>query len=239
MTHEAFLLLTLPDVELTAPGVRERGTLELECLTVPAAPTARDVFLVLKLGRYETVIDPERHVTVSTTIPTERTYHLHGTPVDPNAITIRVLAGEKSGDTLRAADIETFDAILEQYASFTPGAPHAERTDSGAAYHLSDGKEDLRGRLVLVDQDNGEVLGTVGDSRTAIHEDPSITRRGHEHEPVVIDVGPGGELESARDIFVRAIPEREQTMMTRGASMLRYVDSPGDLFCLSYLTRPT
>jgi spartin len=77
--------------------------------------------------------------------------------------------------------------------------------------------EDLRVRLVLVDQDNGEVIGPV-DQR--VLADPHLMERGHERDAVVIDVGPTGELEAARDIFARAIPPQEHNMLTRGASML-------------------
>jgi hypothetical protein len=216
-THEAFLLLTIPDVELTAPNHHERGLLELECVTVPAAPTARDVFLVLRLGRYETVIDPERQITVRTDAGHggARTYTFHRTTSDPAEITVTLLAGGKHN----AADIETLDGVLQQYAIFTPGEAHVEPTADGDVYDVTDGKEDLRGRLVLIHHDNGEVLGTVGDK--PVRADPQLFQPGHEHDPVMIDVSARGELDEAREIFVQGIPESEQNLMTRGASMMR------------------
>lgn len=218
-TPQAFLLLALPNVLLTSGAFSQRDTLALECLTVPDAPTERDVFLVLRLGAFEAAVDPARHVSLALSPTGERTYTFHRTASEAAEIVLQVPpAGEKR--THASADVDTFDGILEQYANFRHGDGHVGPTPDGAAFELQDAKEDLRGRLVLVDNDNGEVLGTVGGDSSHIHAEASVTQPGHEHDPVYIEVGPDGEID-AHELFVRAIPPGEHNFITRSASVLR------------------
>lgn len=70
---EGFLLLTLPNVKVSAPFAsppEQTGVLALECVTVPlaktdpnfyitaAGATDRDVWLVLKLNQFEVLLSP-------------------------------------------------------------------------------------------------------------------------------------------------------------------------------------
>jgi hypothetical protein len=112
-----------------------------------------------------------------------------------------------------------------------PEAPRLARHSSGA-FEVVDaqGKEekDYRGRLVLVDESNGEVLGAVGDKQPT-HVDSALA----EEEDVVVDVSGGTRVKEGgvteveldpRKVFVTKIPPGEENYITRGASLIRSVD---------------
>ena len=44
---------------------------------------------------------------------------------------------------------------------------------------------DLRGRFVLMNEDDGQIVGTL-DSSVRVNEDPSLAERGHEGDLVVV-----------------------------------------------------
>jgi spartin len=111
--HEAFLLLSLPDAILTTsdhPPIS--GTLNLECITLAytPAPTSqeRDVFLVLRIGAYESPLDPSRIITLAQNMDGKRVYTFHPCETDGGSVVLTIAApGEKSA--LAAQDVETFD----------------------------------------------------------------------------------------------------------------------------------
>jgi spartin len=222
---EAFVLLTLPDVLLSTSLGTERGPLVLECVTLPQSDQTheRDVILVLRVNALEAVVDPRRQITLSDDPGAPRVYTFHGLADDPTEIilTLPWLPNADSKMSAAAADVETFDTVLQQYAHFTPNAAHLEPAPQlPGTYEVEDADEDLRGRLVLVDENNGEVLGAVGEKDT-IRPDPTLQKTGHEQDAVIIDVGHDEELEG-RELFARAIPPGEHDAITRTASLLRY-----------------
>ncbi|TDL14306.1 hypothetical protein BD410DRAFT_846150 [Rickenella mellea] len=78
------------------------------------------------------------------------------------------------------------------------------------------GDADLKGRLVLVDEDDGEVVGTLGDQFT-ITEDKGLREQGMEKDPVVVELP---EDDAGRDVFVHAIPYEHQDVIMKGATLL-------------------
>ncbi|THH16680.1 hypothetical protein EUX98_g9261 [Antrodiella citrinella] len=173
-------------------------------------------------------------------------------------------------------DAETLDIVLSQYESGVvrhrdgrddghdsqsrtqppPSDQHTtESTDGNAhsAVHIND--PSLRGRLVLMDESSGEVVGELPE-RLSFKEDPALIsgekrkQKGEEAGPVVLELPPdmydaytsgkglpvdviGEDLAETRDVFVRAIPEEEQDWLTTGATVISQVISGSTSLFLS------
>jgi spartin len=216
----SFALLTLPDVLLSTSAGTERGPLVVECVTLDGR-AERDVVLVLRVRALEAVVDPRRHITLAAGDGDPRVYTFHALADDPSelVLTLPAVIPEKASEV--TVDVDTLDAVLEQYADFTPHGAHLEPSADHRTFQLVDDgdDEDLRGRLVLIDETNGAVLGAVGE-RDTIRPDPVLGARGHEQDAVVIDVGADDEL-GARTRFAKAIPPGEHDAITKTASILR------------------
>lgn len=106
------------------------------------------------------------------------------------------------GDT---EDLETFEVLLQQYGSLQEVDPSDSKRDD---------TKDLKGRLVLVDEDDGEIVGTLGD-QFSIREDPDVSRG--EKTPVVIEMPEEGE----REIRVHAMDPEEQDFIIKSAQFIR------------------
>ncbi|KAI0831663.1 hypothetical protein BC628DRAFT_540139 [Trametes gibbosa] len=149
-THPgAFVLLHIPDVTLSAGGVKESGTLALECVTLApddngkTAPLAaslsaddRSLYLVLRLHSLELPLDPVWPISVHVANDGARTYTFQSTTVDPaqapSPIYLTVPTPCRP-DAHRAETIEAFDHILSQYADSdglppTPVSPSQTQT---------------------------------------------------------------------------------------------------------------
>ena len=235
---EAFVLLSLPDATLKSTGFAEVGVLNLECVTlpIPEAKSAeeRTVYLILRLNNYEIPIDPDR-VVERTDIAGTRTYTFAQTPSDPTHL-ILTLKGPRPGssDVESVEKLDTFDNILEQYVINFKGAstangpngpslgaptPSAHTTGIGSVTS----NKDFRGHLVMINEDTGEVVGEVED-RFRIREDPGMYEKGHENEPVIIEVAEESNIESdanALEAFARMVPPDQQNWITKSASVVR------------------
>lgn len=232
MKVEAFLLLTLPNCSLSSQDFAESGTLGLECVTIPtpdaSSASDREVYLVLKLDTSEIPIDPARAIQRSDT-PVARVYTFSGTPNDPNELILSVatVTGDSKNDPL-FEDLDTFEGLLEQYAlDFRTSQTQyqAPPKESPSPPKVSD-TTDLRGQLVMINEETGEVVGQVED-RFRIREDPVMYERGHEKDPVVIDVpDEAGLRESdvdAMEAFARIVPPDQQDWITKSATIVRFV----------------
>lgn len=170
-----------------------------------------------------------------------------------------------------AEDIETFDQLLAQYADLewsyaTPekspvppplparnlqvpptnpprDAPHTNIKASVEEHRPVDDAS-LRGRLVLVDEGNGDVVGELPQT-LRITEDPALpTVLGEtdggtgEAAPVVLELDPdvfdactgarpvgteGEALLELREVFVHAVPPEEHDWVMKGANLIRSV----------------
>jgi spartin len=77
-------------------------------------------------------------------------------------------------------DQETFEVLLSQYGVL-------EEIDVDKKIGGFDGGKEMKGRLVLVDEDNGQVVGTLAEN-VSVREDQNVTEPGREKEPVVVDI---------------------------------------------------
>ncbi|KAF9008983.1 hypothetical protein BDQ17DRAFT_1349310 [Cyathus striatus] len=238
---DAFRLLTLPDASLTSSGHSERGHLSLECVTIQipeSAPESRDVYLVLRLNSSETPIDPATVIQRSDS-PTSRSYMFSATQVYP-AETVLTIPIKLSRDTQLLEDLETFEGILSQYAELR-GSPQYSSgkttTPSAVGVETSDEK-DLRGHLVMINEDTGEVVGEIED-RFKITEDPLIHERGHENDPVIIEVPDDTLAQSdatTMEVFARIVPPDQQDWITKSATVVSHAISMTTNLLLTTIT---
>ncbi|QRV86865.1 Senescence domain-containing protein [Ceratobasidium sp. AG-Ba] len=221
---EGFLLLTIPNCTLkTQDGASQSGVLALECVTIPlrgpqtafsgAAPEVnneRDVWLVLRLNTFETIISPTQ------TIHYTRAQHQFAIPAEDGGVVTLTVPQPMTAAAVE--DLESLEVLLSQYGIIQ---------ETGASSAASKGTGDTKGRLVLVDEDNGAMLGTLGD-QFQIREDPNLVSRGHEKDPVVIEIPERGE-----QVFVHNIAPDEQDWMLRSAGYI----SRGILYATDMATK--
>lgn len=173
--------------------------------------------------------------------------------------TVHLIIPPPTEDTPHVAeDIETFDHLLTQYAELSwtfaspSTAPPPLPARSGRSPAPGDGphqaniKEnvdeakpvadpDLRGRLVLMDEANGDIVGELPKSMD-IREDPALPATAQASDAVVLEMQPemydactgvkdmgaeGDELVEAREVIVRAIPPEEHDWLLKGATLVR------------------
>lgn len=211
---EAFVLLSLPNATLAAKTLIYQGILALECVTVSApsqtrdstTPT-RDVYLVLRLNSFETPLDPSRAVQCSVSNGS-RCYSFLGGSGEEFTVDFRE-PSEHEGHIRE--DFDTFDSILAQYAEFRgPQTSPASSRGFGK-------QEDLRGHIVLVNEESGEIVGEL-DNQLVLQEDSSLNEKGREKVPVIIEIS---DDEDARAVFVRAIPPDQEDAITKSASLIK------------------
>ncbi|KAL5528862.1 hypothetical protein ACEPAG_4836 [Sanghuangporus baumii] len=92
--------------------------------------------------------------------------------------------------------------------SVSPGLPHENLYN-----------DDLRGRLVLVDEHDGELVGTLGE-RYNIREDNALQARGHEKDPVIVDIPADGDTTRAENVYVYPFPLDQQDSIMKTASII-------------------
>ncbi|TFK40246.1 hypothetical protein BDQ12DRAFT_489182 [Crucibulum laeve] len=243
-TTEAFQLLSLPSASLNAPGVSEKGLLSLECVTIPAQEGGgihdRDVYLVLRLNMSETPIDPARTIQRSDDNG-RRIYAFYPTPNDPFELVLTITLPSNGSDPQLLEDIDTFESILGQYADLR-GSPHSGGNVSSSpvvGVEQNSGEKDLRGHLVMINEDTGEVLGEVED-RFRIREDPGMHQQGHESDPVVIEVpdeqGLAESDANAMEVFATLVPPDQQDWITKSATVVSHAISMTTNLLLTTIT---
>lgn len=222
---QGFLLLTLHDVEASLPAIMNAprvitGNLALECVTLPVSQNEeRDVWIVMRIGAYEMPISPtqvirhDRNTHTFSFISSELSTH-----VVEWSIRIKDPKGELEGQ-----DLETFEVILAQYAAledFTgeKSSQHMAASSTTAPSEQTWTDSSLRGRLVLVDEADGKVVGSLGDQYT-IKEDDALHARGKEKDPVVIDIPEDGQ--GRQEVVAHPIDYYEKDFIMKSASLIR------------------
>jgi spartin len=232
---EAFLLLSLPNATLKSSTSTYTDCLYLECITIPTSALKspfpdRDVYLVLRISDVEIAIDPSRTIHSSVQRDTQ-VYTFHATEQEGQfEISVTSPHNEDS-----AQDLETFDHILTQYAHFTShqsivGFDADAKIDRAPSpIPTANDYEDLRGKLVLINESDGQVVGEL-DNQFNIREDPALTHGLGPHDNVVLELPPDYEIGAphtggsrAREAFVHAVPSAERDLLTNTASLVRYV----------------
>ncbi|KAF7359179.1 Senescence domain-containing protein [Mycena sanguinolenta] len=229
---DAFLLLTLSNCSLLANGSRQSGSLALECVTIqfPDAPLGRDsedrhLYLVLRMNELEFPIDPTTRIALKISEAGSRNYTFMATDAEPELVVTIVLPNFPDPHFLE--DVEVFEGILAQYADFQNGLTSDPPEFIPNIYDKADSDE-LRGHLVLVNQDNGEVVGEF-DKKFSVQEDPALSERGHEKDLVIIEVPESTDNAhydaDAMRIFASAIPPEQQDWITKSATMISHAIS--------------
>ncbi|KAI9456681.1 hypothetical protein BJY52DRAFT_1204714 [Lactarius psammicola] len=261
VTSEAYVLVTIPNATLTSPSsgtLSGRIALEYITFSLPASASsaARDVLLVLRLGDdpdgvsgFEAPLDPARALTATVLPSGARRYVFHTTRDDAEFALVLPAPPEA------AEDVELFHSVLAGYATDLRGAGAAEAvllpaTPNGAHYYPQARQqqvgaswgpegEDLRGRFVLVNEDGGEIVGTL-DGSIRVREDPSLGETGHENDPVVVEIPEDVDdtLEGLRnaEVLVRTVPHEDRDWMMRSALFASHVISGTTTLLTSAMT---
>jgi spartin len=242
---QGFLLLTIDKVNLasTSPNYPTipNGLLSLECVTIPisenANPNERDVWLVLRIeppnhasklasGGLELALPATQAIVLNRNINTY-TLPLTGPGAVYGDATLTINLPTPSSSATQE-DYETLEVIFAQYAVLqTIKPPSGPPPTSGAGTPLPpelDG--DLKGRLVLVDDDNGQIIGELSKN-VQIHEDEVMRSppKGHEKDPVVIELK-DEQKDGKTGAFVYPVTVDESDFLMRSAGLVRSV-----LFC--------
>jgi spartin len=227
---QGFLLLTIPQCVLSTPSTApQTGTLALQCVTLDIPSESmpdRDVWLVLKLNAFEMALSPTQ------TINYNRSTHTYMfLPETENSGLVQLVVPPNPSNLASYQDLETMEVILSQYGIVHDmegpvmekgkGGGELSDTKSGPGVIGGTGPSDFKGRLVLMDEDDGEVVATL-DEAVPIKEDKSLAAVGHEKEPVVINL-PGEEDEKAgrREAYAHPASPEEQDMMMKTAGLIR------------------
>ncbi|KAI9446763.1 hypothetical protein H4582DRAFT_1804192 [Lactarius indigo] len=253
ITSEAYVLVTIPNATLTSPSsgtLTGRVALEYITFSIPtSSPAVRDVLLVLRLGDdpdgvsgFEAPLDPARTVTATVLPSGARRYVFHATRDDAE-FALALPAPPEASD-----DVELFHSVLAGYATDLRGGGWG---DSAALPPAPDGAhyrpqragaswgEDFRGRFVLVNEDGGEIVGTLDES-IRVREDPSLGLSGHENDPVVIELPEDADdtLEGLRnaEVLVRTVPREDRDWMMRSALFASHVISGTTTLLTSAMT---
>ncbi|KAJ7184434.1 hypothetical protein C8R46DRAFT_1064051 [Mycena filopes] len=245
-TADAFLLLTLANCSIVANARHQlSGSLALECVTiqVPGAPTSagnggdHHVYLVLRMNDTEIPIEPSRRIETRFSESGSRKYTFLATDTDPVELVLTI-ALPSLPDAHFLEEIEIFESILAQYTDLQdPLAQDIPSPDAAPnIYEPADSKE-LRGHLVLVDQDNGEVVGEF-DRKFSVQEDPTLAKKGHENDPVIIELPESNEEydANAMEIFARAIPPGQRDWITTGATVISHAISGSTTLLLTAIS---
>lgn len=262
----SFTLLTIPGVSLSASTISESGTLALEHISGDEGATkGAEVFvtLALHLNSHVFKLIPPTPVALVILPSGERIYTFEAATGEkstekPNSVRLTV-PPPTEGSQHVATDIETFDQILTQYTDFswTQGSPEVAppplparrgQPDSAVPPNIKPNVEEhkpvqdpsLRGRLLLMDETNGDVIGELPETLN-ITEDPSMPgSAGSGADAVVLEMHPdmfdactgvrplgseGEELLGTREVFVSVVPPEDQDWMMKGASLVRYAQS--------------
>ena len=248
-TSDAYVLVTIPEATLTSSSTGTlTGQLVLEYVTYDIPTTAQvtqDVLLVLVLRSnsgtvlFEAPLDPARALAVSF-VPrpssfgvARRRYAFQATQ-DDTEFTVELF--EINNNVVD--DIELFHSVLVGYvtdvrvngerllqpASPPPAAAAAARGVAGAG---TGADEDLRGRFVLMNEDDGEIVGTL-DRSVRVFEDPSLEERGREKDTLVVEVPEGLDLDTREglleeEVLVSTIPPEDRDWMVKTAVFVRYL----------------
>lgn len=101
----------------------------------------------------------------------------------------------KGADKVTQDDVDTFETILAQCTAFLDRAPVSSKSDTPAAYNPADyapgegyvstgdsKNGNAHGKIVLVDEEDGSVVGELGDGYD-VREDPDVKPGSKRKEP--------------------------------------------------------
>jgi spartin len=200
---------------------------------------------------FEAPLDPARALSVSSLPPPSsfgvsgQRFAFHATR-DDTEFTVDL----PENDTNAADDVELFRSVLVGYVtdvrvngeqlqpqssttttttttttSAAVPPPSARAVEVGdAAAPGAGADEDLRGRFVFMNEDDGEIVGTL-DRSVRVFEDPSLEERGREKDTLVVEVPEGADIHDGmleEEVLVSTIPPEERDWMLKTAVFVRY-----------------
>jgi spartin len=259
------LFLRLPAVALSTETSTELGTLLVECTsdspTILALTHNSHSFRIVSGSNVALLLhhSGEREYTFESAIELDEKSSQHSVG------SIKITIAPPDEDTAHIAeDIATFDLLLTQYTDLSwayapsdtkspvppplPARSSPPRTlENEPHVNIKQNVEDhkpvkdssLRGRLVLMDDTNGDVLGELPQT-LHITEDSALpsSEKTDDAAPVVLELQPdmydavtgvrplgaeGEELLGMRDVFVSAVPREERDWIMNGATLIRCV----------------
>lgn len=221
---EAFILLALPVATLNIGHQSHSGTFELKCVSLAVErgkdmqgnypPSHQEIYLVVRVGGHDMPIDPSRPITFSSN-NSGRSY-VFGT-ADGGTGSL-LLPTPALHEAMVLEDQDTLHGIFAQYADLTESASSVSQMGKVPDQAVS--HEIVRGRLVLIDDNTGEVVGEL-DHKLQINEDPVLGTPGAEGAPVVIEIGD----DDSQEVFARVIPPEERDWITSSAALISRVIS--------------
>lgn len=230
---EGFLLLTLPNCTVSTPSSPpQTGTLALQCITMNTpleSPVNRDVWLIIKLNSFEMAISPTQTINYSRSMSVYMFL-----PEDPHGEPVKLFIPLDPSNPVSAEDLETMEVLLSQYGVLhdldAVDLTHKGETTSVKLGQSGDLKPpspyakdppDYKGRLVLMDEDSGEIMGAL-DENIPIKEDAALGLRGHEKDPVVVDISEE-ELVGRIKAYVHPPSPEERDLLLKTAGLIRHV----------------
>ncbi|WVQ99458.1 hypothetical protein IAU59_006593 [Kwoniella sp. CBS 9459] len=200
----------------------------------PPVPT-HDFWLVIKVGpTFEMPLIPTQLLRPSTGVGTntkEGVVYTAESPHIPGASVLFKLPTPRSQADLE--DLDSFEILLRQYGSlgaestalstFNAASLPASSTSATGWGPSGTGTaspplapEELRGQIVLINEDNGEVVGQF-DQQIDLQEDSKLAGE-DKNKPVVLDFGHLREGQDALAVKVKAVPEEDlDDWLLRGA----------------------
>ena len=143
-------------------GSQEYATTSYTSSAQQDANGDNDLFLYLSIGQNEFDLPLPANTTI---IPQGKSAYLIPSCDIPNAL-IRLDLGSSSTD-----DLETFEILLSQFTAYEERPNEVARKD-----------------LVLIDSEDGHVVGSVPQTNLIVSEDPALSQPGHEKDPVFVDI---------------------------------------------------
>jgi spartin len=160
-----------------------------------------DLYLYLSIGQNQFDFPLPANTKI---IPQGKAAYLIPSQDIPNAIIQLDLASSPR------PDIETFETLLSQFTAYEERQSDLARKD-----------------LVIVDSEDGRILGSVPQDGLIVNEDPALSQPGHEKDPVFIDISSDSKTHK-NTLTVSPVPAeyRNQSTIIRTADMI----SSGILF---------
>ncbi|ORX35813.1 hypothetical protein BD324DRAFT_631808 [Kockovaella imperatae] len=222
-----------------------RGELRIECVSVPIPPEVghqtanpfapspsdppvptHDFWLILKIGEsFEKVLIPKQHLQPLPQPVEGVQYHI---PSEKRKDMYLNLMLPKPSSSADLEDLESFEVLLRQYECLGEKAtaldgveakPLGSSTFSGINASSSEPlPEAVRGKLLLVNEDNGEIIGEMDQEMTA--EEGANIAATDKSRPVVLDFG--GDIQGySHSVKVKTFKEEDMDdWMLRGAHNL-------------------
>ncbi|KAK4688516.1 spartin, partial [Tremellales sp. Uapishka_1] len=225
-SSDGYLLLSIQHASVQQTMVLAKGEFQLQCVSMAIPPTighqtanpfspspsdpkvpTHDFWLVIHVGpTYELALNPDQQIDIS---PSKDAIRYEILSNVPNGSLILSLPLPSSNADME--DLESLEILLHQYGSLSASKSGLVNVSAPVLGANPVGDEllgpEFRGKLVLVNQDNGQVIGELEQSLSA-EEDQKLAREGR-NQPVMLDFGQITETGLARSVVVKTVPQDE------------------------------